>query len=641
MSGIAGFFHRNGGQADKTALERMIAILAHRGPVVGTWIGESTGLACRSLVVTPEARCEHVPLTDAGGQLVLTADARIDNRDDLRAALGYPPAGIGDGALILLAYQRWGEECPLRLVGDYAFAIWDGRRQRLFCARDHIGVKPFYYFQSENLFAFASEIKALLTLPQVPRKLNEPRVAELLARHFEDKASTLYAGIDRLPPAETVSVGRDRCTRRKYWRLDTRHDVRLVNSDAYAEAFRELFVETVRCRTRSEGGIGAALSGGLDSSSIACTASRFLDETIPLHTFSALFSGLPEEDRRRSDEEPYVRSVLAVIDRPVNAHFVQADLRSPLHDVERVLWHEDEAFLAPNLYMHWSLYEAARREGVHVFLDGIDGDATVSYGLDHLPDLARTFRWGQLRKQAVDLCRRSEVALSPLKAALRFGVKPLIPGVASRQWDRWRRRSNPPFDPRSVVNPAFACTVRLDERIRDSRPTGSHRFWSEREKHRLSLESGLIPLGLEVLDKAAAAFGLEPRYPFFDRRLMEFCLGLPPEQKLADGWTRSVQRRAMAGILPKDVCWRFSKADLSPGFQWRLLDYESGTLERFLRDQGGVLAPYVDMAVLRSAYAAYRAQPVTAIDEALAIYAAAMLGLWLENERRLDAKGNI
>ncbi len=631
MSGIAGFFHRDGRQADPAMLERMSATLTHRGPVAGAWIGEKTGLACRTLVVTPEARCEHLPVTDPTGQLVLAADARIDNRDELRAALGHPAATASDGTLILLAYERWSEECPFRLVGDFAFALWDGRRQRLFCARDHIGVKPFYYFQSDSLFAFGSEIKALYVLSEIPRKVNEARVAELLARHFEDKTSTLHAGVERLPPAHAISVGRDSCRRRKYWQLDSRRGVLLPTRRAYEEAFRELLTEAVRCRTRSEGAIGAALSGGLDSSSIVCLASRCLAPgAAPLHTFSALFSGLPEKDRRRSDEESYIRSVLATVGRPVHPHFVRADLFSPLRDVERMLWHEDEAFLAPNLYMHWALYEAARPQGVRVFLDGIDGDSTVSFGLDFLTDLARTLRWRRLMKEARDVCRRPEVALSPLKAALRFGFKPLVPGSVTRLWDRLRRQGRPPFDPRSVVNPELAERVRLKQRTRDHLGGKPTLFCSERNKHRASLESGLIPLGLEVLDKAAAAFGIEPRYPFFDRRLMEFCLGLPSEQKLADGWPRSIHRRGMAGILPDDVCWRFSKADLSPSFQWRLLDYEKATLERCLVDPNGALAPYVDLRVLGAAYTEYRTAPVTAIDEALAVYGAVMLGLWLE-----------
>jgi len=642
VSGIAGFYYLDGRQAERSTLEHMLGTIGHRGPLRGSWVKGSVGLGCRALPVTAEARCECLPLTDPSRSMVLTADARIDNRDELRAALGHLPSAIGDTHLILLAYQRWGSDCPSRLVGDYAFVIWDGEKRRLFCARDHIGVKPFYYFRSPRIFVFASEIKALLALDEVPREINEVKVGELLARHFEDKAGTLYRGIYRLPPAHSQAVTRDACSVRAYWSLDPTFELRLKNDAAYEEAFRELFVETVRCRTRAEGPVGATLSGGLDSSSITCVASGLLDRTGagPLHTFSAIFSGLPEKDRARSDEQEYISAVLDWTgypeDRKVVPHLVRADRLSPLRDLDKILWHQDEAFLAPNLYMHWSLYEAASQHGVRVFLDGIDGDATVSHGLDYLPYLARTFRWRRLMKEAEAFCRRPEVLLTPLKVALRFGVNPLIPAFATRLWQCLRgHRKRPTHDPRSIVDPGFARRISLNQRIREGSPTRLDRLRSLRKQHRASLQSGLIPLGLEVLDKAAAAFGLEPRYPFFDRRLMELCVALPAEQKLANGWTRSIQRRAMADILPESVRWRFSKADLSPAFEQGLLNRERPTLDHYLDDQPGLLAPYVDFAALRAAYREYRSHPTAAHDEALSVYAAVMLAIWINLQANL------
>ena len=138
------------------------------------------------------------------GDLVVTADARIDNRDELIAVLGLtgrPWEEITDAELILGAYRRWGERCPERLLGDFAFAIWDRRNQTLFCARDHFGVKHLYFYRSNPIFVFGSEIKALLCLPEVPRRLNEARLADYLMLISEDKSATLYQDIFRLPPA--------------------------------------------------------------------------------------------------------------------------------------------------------------------------------------------------------------------------------------------------------------------------------------------------------------------------------------------------------------------------------------------------------------------------------------------------------
>src|SRR5918998_450263 len=183
MSGIVGIFYLDGRPLDPGLLRRMSESIAHRGPDgAGAWGEErGIGLGHQLFHTTPESLGEMQPLTDRGGNVVLTADARIDNRDELFATLDLddrPRGEVGDGELILAAYKKWGERCPERLLGDFAFAIWDRRKQKFFCARDHMGLKPFYYYRSGNIFVFASEIKALLRIPEVPQRLNEVAVAD-------------------------------------------------------------------------------------------------------------------------------------------------------------------------------------------------------------------------------------------------------------------------------------------------------------------------------------------------------------------------------------------------------------------------------------------------------------------------------
>jgi asparagine synthase (glutamine-hydrolysing) len=205
MSGIAGIYFLDGRSVDNVDLERMVARLAHRGPDgKGVWSEGCVGMGLGMLWTTPESLHEKLPLMNQRGDLVITADARIDNRAELIAKLNLtdsPPGDITDSELILASYERWGERCTDKLLGDFSFAIWDGREHALFCARDHFGVKPFYYYYlSERIFAFASEIKALLCLKEVPRQLNEVRVADYLVSMFDDKAITFYQDILRLPP---------------------------------------------------------------------------------------------------------------------------------------------------------------------------------------------------------------------------------------------------------------------------------------------------------------------------------------------------------------------------------------------------------------------------------------------------------
>ena len=222
----------------------MVVILAHRGlDGTGVWNNGSIGLGHRMLWTTPESLQEKLPLVSQTGDLVLTADARVDNRDELISRLGltdHRSGEIADSQLILAAYEKWGEDCAEKLLGDFAFAIWDARRQEVFCARDPMGVKPFYYYHSGRIFVFASEIKAVLCLQDVPRKLNEVKVADFLVPIFNDQINTYYQDVFRLPPAHSMTVSGGGVRTRSYWSLDPTRELHLGSDEEYVEAFREL-----------------------------------------------------------------------------------------------------------------------------------------------------------------------------------------------------------------------------------------------------------------------------------------------------------------------------------------------------------------------------------------------------------------
>lgn len=635
MSAIAGIYYRDGRPVDRADLDRMVEALAHRGPDgSGVWHRGPVGLAHRMLWTTPESLHERLPLACEPAHLILTADARLDNRDDLISALGLggrPREEIADGELILRAYERWGEECPAQLLGDFAFAIWDARRQKLICARDPIGVKCLYYYSTERIFAFATEIKALLCLPEVPRRLNEARVADFLVPTFDDRAITFYRDIFRLPAAHIMVVGQATTRSKRYWALDPSRRIRLGSDEEYAEGFREIFREAVRCRLRSAYPVASTLSGGLDSSSIACMASRILNEQgrQPLYTLSAIFPTLPGPDLEIIDERRYVEAVLAL--GGFEAQYVRADCLHPLIDVATILWHTDEAVVAPNLYIHRALYGAAQEQEARVFLDGIDGDTTVSHGLDVFAELVVSGRWRRLAREAAALAATANASYGARRLIWEYGVRPLIPEDAVDVWRAARRQSRLSWDADALINPDFARQIGLAHRV--ARLSKSERVpaLTEREAHRRSLMSSLIPYSLELSDKAAAPFGLETRYPFFDRRLMEFCLALPPEQKLHHGWTRLVMRRAMSGILPSAVQWRKDKANLSPNFTRRLLDCGRETLERVILGGTRIIEEYVDMPSLHATYRRYASAPSPG--DALTVFRAVMLALWLEQSR--------
>jgi asparagine synthase (glutamine-hydrolysing) len=637
MSGITGLYYREGRMVDVEDLRRTVDVIAHRGPDgADAWCKGSVGLGHRMLWTTPESLHEMLPLVSESGDLAITADARIDNRQELWAALGNTGSvdtEVVDSELILASYQKWGEECPDRLLGDFAFAIWDARKQSLFCARDHFGVKPFYYALTDSVFAFGSEIKAILVLPDVPKKINEVRIAEHLASIADDSTNTFYDGILRLPSAHTLCVSRDKVSLKRYWSLDPERELKLGSDQEYAEALREIFFDAVRVRMRNNFPTGAMLSGGLDSSSITCVARQIMAEEGKggkLSTFSAVY-----DDVKQSDERPYINAVLA--QNGVKPSYFSADRTSPLVDFEKVLWHQDEPWSAGNLYINWSLLKTASEQGVRVVLDGFDGDTTVSHGTGYLIELARSNRWFTLAKelraysghfQNTDWRKafiswmwmyrlRGISERTPGFSAARSAIKPLL----------GKRRRGGANVRRQLIRPEFAEKVHLDERVQSlKRPAPQ----TEREEHYQRITWPLMPGVLEMMDKTAAGRWVEIRYPFWDKRMVEFCLSLPPEQKLHNGWNRMVMRRAMDGILPQEIQWRGGKGNLQYGFDNGLIKFEKELLDDVILGETGPISSYVDVQELRDSYKNFVSGHGTDNDM-LSVWRAASLSVWLRS----------
>ena len=617
MSGIVGIYFLDGRPVNRAELQGMVDILAHRGPDgAGMWHKGPVGLGHRMLHTTPESLHETLPWANRTDDLVITADARIDNREELMAVLGYSGVEaneIADSQLILAAYEKWGEDCPGKLLGDFAFAIWDRRKQLLFCARDHIGVKPFYYYHSPGQgFIFASEIKAILTQPEVPRQLNENRVADFLALELEDKSTTFYYDIYRLPPGHILTVGQGGIKLKSYWSLDPCRELRLSSDDEYAAAFGDIFTEAVRCRLRSAFPVGSHLSGGLDSSSIVCVARQLLSSSgaQPLHTFSLIFEDFPQ-----CDERPFINAVLAP--GGVEPHLLPADGFNPLGEIEKMLWHIDEPLWAPDLSMDWEINRAANRQGVRVLFSGSNGDAIVSYGFEYLIELLRRGRLLALLQEAVSVARRTNLGLWEI---LKTHV--LLPLTPEPLRQVLRRVKHGP----GIIHPDLARRTGLHKRSQALKLTPPRLALPSRIPHWRILMSGFESLGLELYNMAAAAFAVEMRFPYYDRRLMEFCLALPPEQKLNQGWNRIIVRRGLAHCLPEKVRWREWKTLLMPSVVHRLLALGGEKITEVIIHNPKVIEDYVDMRVLRQAYQHYLAKENPGD---WSIVAAANLGLWL------------
>lgn len=645
MSAIAGLFRPEHHSVEVAQLQQMIEILSHRGPDgTNLWCDGPIGLGHCLLQTTPESLLEECPLTNASQTLTLTADARIDNRADLIQTLSLqalPPETITDSALILAAYEHWGEECPQHLIGDFAFVIWDAAQHSLFCARDPLGVKPFFYYGSDTVFAFASEIKALFCTPDVPRELNETRVADFLTMMLFDPTMTVYRQILRLPAAHSMTVRNQTIQISCYWSLDPDYELQLESDQAYADRFREIFTEAVRCRLRSAFPVGTMLSGGIDSSAITCTAVQLKkqgqDQT-KLPTFSAVFNEITA-----SDEQDYIN---AVIDEGgIDPFYVQGDQIGPWTDYQQVLAEQDEPLFACNLHLTRALYKTAQQKSVRVLLDGFDGDQTVSHGVGHLKTLARAGRWLKLFQEMQRFCRNYDHAFLPLYRSYlyKFGLEPILKQTKiiklTHKLTKLKSSLLPtPTAPPSEqampwqipLNSEFVDQLDILKRYQQLRRQRFGAQPTQRHGHIADITSGLISSTLEVMDRTAAACQLELRYPFWDKRLVEFCVSLPEEQKMQHGWTRLIIRRAMAGILPPLIQWRCSKGNLGTAFDHTLCKYESPLIREALFNPPNKIPDFIDIVAMRKTFAQFADGQISNSDNTMLIWQAVNLSLWLK-----------
>ena len=680
MSAVAGVLYRDGRAAATDDARRMAGTMAHRGPDgQGAWADGPVALGHAMLRTTTESLAESLPL--AAGPFVLTADARIDNRDVLLpqlrtdlAALGLDREVVPDSSLVLAAYARWGLGCVDRLLGAFAFALWDGREQRLVCARDHFGVRPLYTVDLPGrLFAFASEPQALFALDGVDPVLDEERVAESLAARLYEPVLTPFRGVARLPAAHVLRADRDGTGQREYWQLEP--------SDApapasWAERFAELFDQAVRCRVRSAFPVGSELSGGLDSSAVTVVAARVLgtEGRLPLHTFSLAYSD------PASDERPFSQAVLDQLGDAAVAHEVHPE-RERIVDLYTEIYQTlADPRVRGNGYGNYLSGREAARHGVRVLLTGQDGDTTVGHGWERLAELALVGDWAGIDRESARVfarcqadrdrsrsqftyARPSQIASAHLTPLLQWWAEEtaLVPFARAslglhRQFGAprlgplrhyWRQMVLPgPLRERLARKAADAAAAqhvpptaapglvrrtglrrKLADDLLETAASGRGEF-SVAQAQLRTFRSIALEGNLSKLDLYPAASGVEARHPFMDVRLAQYALSVPSREKLRDGWTRAVLRDAVWHELPDTVRTRMNKMDHGKQQDEFVFRSQPDRVEELLSDPGPA-AVYLDMDAVRSLWTRGRADS-DSLDawQAAWISAAITLILW-------------
>ena len=624
MSGILGVYNLDGRPIDAAILDRMGDAMAHRGPDGrAQWRCGAVGFGHLMFRTTPQSLCETQPLTNEEGNLCLTLDGRLDNRQELKKALlsrGFSLRQDTDAELVLRSYQCWQEQCPKRMIGDFAFAIWDARSQRLFCARDHMGVRPFYYHRSARLVAFATEIAGLLALDMIPQQLNESRLADYLVDELdrEDQQSTFYRDITRLPPGHYLIASGDRFALHDYWELQPPSPLKLASFEEYGQAFREVFVEAVRCRLPSVHRVASTLSGGIDSSSVVCTVRELLAPELnePLHTVS-----LVDGDESRCGETPYIKEVLQ--SGRIVPHIVRSDEILPhCARLRRALSSSQEPFDMAGYFSNFYAFAAARQSGARVLLDGLDGDLIIPHN-HYVASLIRSRDW---KTATAELAYFSQFGQTRWRSLLHNGLAPMLPNAYSLLM-RFAHGGTTSWH-RGVIQSDFAARTRVAERCEMRRSRLRKAGQDIGELHALSFTSGLLSFALEILNRMGAAEGIETRHPFADRRVIDFFLSLPLDRKVYTPFPKMVIRAGMQGVLPEKVRWRQQFSHPGPAFLKSLLRQESERVQAVFQPKRlQEMEPYVNVVL---ASAIHREYASSASDEAAwPVWKVVNLAAWL------------
>lgn len=533
MPGICGFLAARDGAGED--LSAMLEALSGYGDASAVWAGNGIGLGLRSASNPKRGRAIALH-EDAQSGMVVVADIRLDNRGDLSDALGVSPSRreeLDDAALVLRAFQRWGDACPDRLFGDFAFAIFDPRERKLFCARDALGARPFYYALLGGRFVFGTSIEAVLAAPSVPEVVDEAQLAaSLTVPRFEPgRTETLFKEVSKLQPGHSMTFADGMVRVQRHWRPERIREVRPVSDAAAEDELLDLLGQVVRDRLVGDP-VGVEVSGGLDSTLLVALTVRELErqQRPPALGFSMLPA--PDETALREYENEYKATLL------VAEHFAM-----PLHYEPFTVEHRVEDLRRRDLFPgggYPRVVPLAAELGIDVLLNGQGGDqggiSHNGYGYFHQL-LAR----GQL-PQFWALSRSR--GRSPLKEAARVALDLAHPR-ARNVLHRLRHGASPKA-PAPPLNADFARTARRRRRQRRH----DRRVFSIRGVQLRSLLSPFTSSTMEAVAAQEATFGVRRFSPLLDRRVVEFALGLPAEYYLRGREERWLMRRVVERLLP-------------------------------------------------------------------------------------------
>jgi asparagine synthase (glutamine-hydrolysing) len=610
MCGIAGFVNLAGNRASAADLKRMLDVISHRGPD-GHGIHEdgTAFLGHRRLSIIDVAGGNQ-PMPNEDRSVWLTYNGEIFNHAAIRPKLeqaGHRYATRCDTETIVHAYEEYGSDCVSHFRGMFAFAIWDADKQTLFCARDRLGIKPFYYVLNDRFFAFASEIKALLRHPEIQAELNQELLPEYLTFGYTNTDISLFRGIRKLMPGHTLTldVKASRHSINRFWDVPEPKEAPRRSDQEWIAECRTRLEEAVRTRLMSDVPLGMFLSGGVDSSAIAALMKRMRSE--PVKTFAVGYK------EAAYSELSYARQVAEAIG--TDHHEVTVGMEEFFNALPALVWHEDEPIAWPSSL---SLYFVSKlaSEQVKVVLTG-EGSDELFAGYHRYQHYLFNRKWAD----------RYRLVPASLRAAVRQSIE-----TSSLLSADLRRKLNHTFLGRDGTVEslqldnfygAFSAAERRQmltgQASADVNPYASYlSYWNARQAPVLSQmlyadqKTYLVEL-LMKQDQMSMACSIESRVPFLDHSFVEFAASVPEHLKIRNGEGKYIVKRAVEDLLPRDIIYRTKMGFPTPLRSW-LLDPRAEPLFALLLDRKGLLSEYVDLGYVDSLIQRHRNQSEDATD---------------------------
>lgn len=564
MCGIAGFTQFFSPMGSIDTLKAMGNAIFHRGPDAGgEYLDEQVGLAHRRLSIIDLSEAGNQPMFSHDGQLVIAFNGEIYNFLELRSELqneGYQFTTHTDTEVILALYERDSEACLEQLNGMFAFALWDKRKQQLFIARDRIGKKPLYYLQHEGRFAFASEIKALLVLPDVPRELRMDAIYDFFAYQYVPDPKSIFQHIHKLPPGHYMKVDTDGIAITQYWDVSFKKTIS-ADETKLTDDLLNLITQCTKRRMTSDVPLGAFLSGGIDSSGVVALMAQNSDK--PVKTCSIGF------DDEKFNETEFAK---IVADRYKTEHHEFTVNQNVSDSLEKITRFFDEPFADPSLVPTYFVSELARQQ-VTVAVAGDGGDEVFAgyekYSLDAIENKLRSKfpRWLRkglfprladlLAKSNTTICRKGKSLLTSLSLEPAMGFYLSNAQIDDRLWNALIK---PELQTELAGYHPSKLTTDAYERA-DGADHLSKILYTDMKTY--------LPGDILVkVDRMSMANSLEVRAPILDKEVIEFAATLPSEMKFHNGEKKHILKQAFKRLLPDDILYRKKMGFSVPLASW-------------------------------------------------------------------------